>query len=60
MLTYSFDKTGSDSLTNIYTNVLKMIYYPVNLHRITNYPPNALLPKISASAPLPLKMHMPS
>ena len=56
MLTYSFDNTGSD----IYTNVLKMIYYPVNLHRITNCLPNALLPKISASAPLPLKMHMPS
>ncbi len=60
MLTYSFDNTGSDSLYEHLYKCIKMIYYPVNLHRITNCLPNALLPKISASAPLPLKMHMPS
>ena len=37
------------AFTNIYTNVLKMIYYPVNLHRITNCLPNALAKNLGIS-----------
>ena len=55
MLTYSFDNTGSDSL---YEHLYKCIKNDILSGELA--PDYALLPKISASAPLPLKMHMPS
>mgnify|MGYP000367463236 CR=1 FL=1 len=60
MLTYSFDNTGSDSLYEHLYKCIKNDILSGELAPDYKLPSKRSFAKNLASAPLPLKMHMPS